>query len=595
MPKKRKIVAIAALSLVSLTAIDMIIGRSWYHPLVHVYKLASWKICRSEGATCEYKQALSAGGQAAVSTSQQEATEVGIDVLRKGGNAVDAAVAVGYALAVVHPCCGNLGGGGFMTLRLADGTTTFIDFRETAPLAATPTMYLDEEGEVVEGLSTDGYLAAGVPGTVAGLDYARNKYGSGKLTEQELIAPAIILAEDGFILGEQDQRLISSKAEKFRQNSEVADIFLNQKEPPAVGDRFIQKDLSTTLKLISEEGSGAFYSGAITDKVVAASQKNGGIFTLEDFAAYRVQETDPLACNYRGYTVVTSPPPGGGTVLCQMLNIVQGYPIGQAEYHSAKHLHWVLSAMLFAYQDRNLYFGDPNFVDVPVDRILSDDYAEELRSQIPLDKATKLSKASPQPEEGENTTHFSIVDKAGNAVSLTYTINTLFGSGVIAEGTGFFLNNEMDDFTAKPGVANSYGLVQSAANKIEPGKRPLSSMAPTIVLDADQNIDLVTGSPGGSTIPTTVFQAISNLVDFEMSPTDAVNQPRIHYQGSPNIVATEPFALTGHSFNDLWDYGYRVMPLGNWGAAMSVGRSSADRQPVKDIRRPQGDAKAIAE
>ena len=508
MPKKRKIVAVVALSLISITAIDMVIGRSWYHPLVHVYRLASWGLCRSEGATCQYKQAQAAGGQAAVSTSHEEATEVGIDVLRRGGNAVDAAVAVGYALAVVHPCCGNLGGGGFMTLRLADGTTTFIDFRETAPLAATPTMYLNEEGEVVEGLSTDGYLAAGVPGTVAGLDYARNKYGSGELTEQQLIAPAIALAEDGFVLGEQDRRLISSKKKRFRQNSDVADIFLNQGELPAVGDRLVQKDLSTTLKLISEKGSSAFYNGAIAEKVVAASQKNGGIFTLEDFAAYRVQETDPLACNYRGYTVVTSPPPGGGTVLCEMLNIVQGYPVGQAEYHSAKHLHWILSAMLFAFQDRNLYFGDPNFVDVPVNRVLSDDYAEELRSQIPRDRATKISDTSPQSEEGENTTHFSIIDKEGNAVSVTYTINTLFGSGVIADGTGFFLNNEMDDFTSKPGEANSYGLVQGSANKIEPGKRPLSSMAPTIVLDSDQNLDLVTGSPGGSTIPTTVFQTI---------------------------------------------------------------------------------------
>lgn len=592
---KRRIFRKATLAFVLIIVLAMIAGRSFYHPLVHLYRLASWGICQSTLANCQYDEVPAPSGQAAVSTSHHEATQVGIDVLQEGGNAVDAAIAVGYALAVVDPCCGNLGGGGFMTLRLADGTQTFINFRETAPLAATSTLYQDESG-VVPKLSTQGYLAVAIPGTVAGLEYARAKYGSGKLTRQQLIKPAQILAAKGFVLSLPEQHLFKRYASSFKQEANVAGVFLKKGRSLKAGERLVQTDLAHTLDKIASGGENAFYRGAIAQKIVRASQQNGGILSLKDFATYRVEEVSPLTCNYRGYTVITAPLPGGGAVLCEMLNIVEGYPIGQTKYHSAQHLHWLLSAMLFAYRDRNLYFGDPNFTTVPLAKLLSKEYSESLRAQIPEKRAVTLEEDSSQkPSEGKNTTHFSIVDKTGNAVSVTYTINTLFGAGVIASDTGFLLNNEMDDFTAKPGAANSYGLVQGAANSIEPGKRPLSSMAPTIVLDADSDIYLVTGSPGGSTIPTTVFQAINNLIDFEMSSIDAVNQPRLHYQGSPNVVLTEPFGLSDESFVDLWRYGYRVAPFPNWGAAMSIGRSDRELQPVQDSRRPQGEAAVPSE
>ena len=572
----------------------MVIGRSVYHPLVHLYRLTSWGICQSSLGKCEYETTPANSGQAAVSSSHHEATQVGIDVLEAGGNAIDAAVAVGYALAVVHPCCGNLGGGGFMTIQLADGTSTFINFRETAPLAATPTLYQDESGEVVQNLSTEGYLAVAVPGTVAGLEYAREEYGSGNLNRQQLIAPAQALAE-GFVLSEAEQQLFSSNVGKLEKEANVAEIFLAEGQPLNEGDRLVQKDLAQTLSQIAEDGRSAFYEGAIAQKIVEASQQNGGILTLEDFEDYEVEEVPPLTCDYRGFLVVTAPPPGGGTVLCQMLRIIEGYPVGQAEYHSAQHLHWLLSAMLFAYRDRNLYFGDPNFSDIPLDELLSKEYAGSLRAQTPENKAVQLEKDLPTAAEGQNTTHFSVVDKDGNAVSVTYTINTLFGAGVIASDTGFFLNNEMDDFTAKVGSSNSYGLLQGSANQIEPGKQPLSSMAPTIVLDQNQDFYFVTGSPGGSTIPTTVFQILVNLIDFEMTASEAVNQPRIHYQGSPNIVLTEPSGLPGRTFVDLWKYGYRVSPFINWGAAMSIGKDDDEIQPILDTRRPQGKANAIRE
>ncbi|MEL6556400.1 MAG: gamma-glutamyltransferase [Cyanobacteria bacterium J06621_11] len=578
-----------------MTIIDMVIGRSVYHPLVHLYRLTSWGICQSSLGKCEYKTTQANSGQAAVSSSHHEATQVGIDVLKEGGNAIDAAVAVGYALAVVHPCCGNLGGGGFMTIQLADGTSTFINFRETAPLAATPKLYQDESGEVVQNLSTEGYLAVAVPGTVAGIEYAREEYGSGNLNRQQLIAPAQALAE-GFVLSEAEEQLFSSNVGKLEKEANVAEIFLAEGQPLNEGDQLVQKDLAQTLGQIAEGGRSAFYEGAIAQKIVEASQQNGGILTLEDFEAYEVEESPPLTCDYRGFTVVTAPPPGGGTVLCQMLKIVEGYPVGQAEYHSAQHLHWLLSSMLFAYRDRNLYLGDPNFTDIPIDNLLSDDYISSLREQIPERKAIPVDdQFLANHSEGTNTTHFSVVDSDGNAVSVTYTINTLFGAGVIAQDTGFFLNNEMDDFTAKVGTANSYGLVQGETNKIEPQKRPLSSMSPTIVLDENQQVHLVTGSPGGSTIPTTVLQTISNLVDFDMSAQEAVNQARIHYQGSPDVVLVEPAGISGRAFVDLWDRGYRVGPFINWGAAMSVGKEDDDIQPALDTRRPQGKATATRE
>lgn len=593
---KRKIFRRGVLAFVSLIAIDIIAGQSFYHPLVHLYGLASWGICTFTPASCQYEEMPASSGQAAIATSHHEATQVGIEILQKGGNAIDAAVAIGYALAVVDPCCGNLGGGGFMTVKLANGSQTFINFRETAPLAATPALYQDESGKVVPNLSTQGYLAVAVPGTVAGLEYARTQYGSGNLTRQQLIEPAQTLAEKGFILQSAEQHLLKRYTRDFRREDNVAKIFLNQGHSFKAGERLVQKDLANTLSQIANEGESAFYRGAIAQKVVAASQRNGGILALEDFAGYRVEETAPLTCRYRGYTVITAPLPGGGPVLCQMLKTVEGYPLGQTKYHSAQHLHWILSAMLFAYRDRNLYFGDPNFVNNPSDRLLSEEYIASLHAQIPQGKAVNLKdEFTVNTPEGKNTTHFSVVDEAGNAVSVTYTINTLFGAGVIASDTGFFLNNEMDDFTTRPRTSNTYGLTQGTANQIEPGKRPLSSMAPTVVIDSNQELYFVTGSPGGSTIPTTVFQVLSNLIDFEMTPSSAVNQPRIHYQGNPNVVLVEPSGLSNKTFANLWSFGYRVSPFMNWGAAMSIGQDADGLQPVLDTRRPQGQATALSD
>lgn len=584
----------ATLVILLAISLDMIIGRSVYHPLVYLYKLVSFSLCQPSAISCKYHPLHAPSGQAAISTAHREATQVGIKILAQGGNAIDAAVAISYALATVHPCCGNLGGGGFMTIRLANGKNAFINFREMAPQAATATLYQDSKGEVVKGLSTEGYLAVGVPGSVAGLEYARAHYGSGYLSRSELIEPARKLAEKGFILTEQDARLLKGHTKMFRQDPDAAKIFLNQGRAFKAGERLIQKDLAKTLEQIAKNGEKAFYEGEIAQSIVRDSQKSGGILSKADFITYQVEEDSPLTCEYRGYTVLTTPPPGGGSVLCQMLGIIEGFPVSQEMYHSERHLHWLLSAMFFAYRDRNAYFGDPNFVDVPLEKILSEDYLASLRNQVPEQTALTQKSNSLSPDsEGGNTTHFSVVDDNGNAVSVTTTINTLFGAGVIADGTGFFLNNEMDDFTTRLGSTNSYGLEQGIANQIEPGKRPLSSMSPTIVVGQTGQLFLVTGSPGGSTIPTTVFQIIDNMINFEMTGNEAINKPRLHYQGTPNIVISEPFALRGSTFLELWKRGYRVVPFPTWGAAMSVESGNDDLESVQDIRRPQGQAAVL--
>lgn len=505
-----------------------------------------------------------------VVTPQREASEVGRQILAEGGNAIDAAVAVGYALAVTDPCCGNLGGGGFMTIHLADNRDTFINFRERSPLAATKDMYLDSSGRVRHDLSTKGYLAVAVPGTVKGLDLALTEYGT--MTREQVMKKAIALAESGFILRSGDIRILERGTKQFQSQPNAAAIFLkNGKTPYQSGDRLVQPNLARTLKLIADRGPEAFYRGQIATEIVRASQTQGGILAVEDFAGYTVKEQPPLRCTYRGYEVISAPPPGGGATLCQMLKILEGDRLQQLGWHSPKSLHLMLSAMLYAYSDRNKYLGDPDFVNNPVDRLLSPDYAAFVRSQIPNDRAIP-----PEPlyygitsREGTNTTHYSIVDRDGNAVAVTYTINSYFGAGVIAGNTGFFLNNEMDDFTAKPGSANNFGLVQGSANQIAPGKRPLSSMSPTIVLK-DGKVFLVTGSPGGSTIPTILLQVITNEIDYGMKIDEAVNAPRLHYQGLPNLVITEPYAIDSTTVQKLWDMGYRVSPLFGWGAAESI-------------------------
>lgn len=497
------------------------------------------------------------GKNGMVVTAQHLATEVGIETLKAGGNAVDAAVAVGYALAVTYPTAGNLGGGGFMTIRLKDGTTTFLDFRERAPLAATKTMYLDKEGNPIKGASTDTYLAIGVPGSVAGFEMAREKYGS--KTRQDLLAPAIKLAKDGFVLEPGDIESFTSGNDAMAQDPAAAKIFLKDGKPLALGTTLVQADLAKSLAAISEKGPDAFYKGEIGDLIVKASEANGGILAKPDFEQYKVRELEPVKCSYRGYDIVSSPPPSsGGLIICEILNVLEGYPIAYLGQGSAETTRLMVEAMRHAYVDRNTALGDPDFVKNPVEKLTSKAYADEIRARIDPYKAG-VSKALMPAGFGESkeTTHYSIIDKDGNAVAVTYTLNGSFGTGKVAEGTGILLNNEMDDFTMKPGVPNLYGLVQGEANAIEPRKSPLSSMSPTIV-SKDGKPFMVIGSPGGSRIITITLEAIMNVVDHGMNLQEAIDAPRIHHQWLPDRVYMEPYALSPDTRKILAGQGYDV-------------------------------------
>ncbi len=503
-----------------------------------------------------------------VVTSQYLASQVGVDILKKGGNAIDAAVAVGYAEAVVNPCCGNIGGGGFMTVHLANGKDTFINFREMAPAAASANMYLDAQGNIKKGASLYGYLAVGVPGTVMGLDHAQRAYG--KLTRAQVMAPAIKLARDGFVLTRADTDILDTKTAKFKDQPDVAKIFLRKDGTPLQpGDKLVQMDLAKTLEAISKHGPDAFYKGKIPAAVEAASKKGGGIITAADFANYKVTETAPVTCSYRGYKFVSAPPPSsGGVTMCETLNILEGYDLKSMGFNSAASIHYLTEAMRHAYMDRNTFLGDPAFVDNPVDRLLSKSYAADIRKKIEADKATPSSQVQPgmEPHEKPETTHYSIVDKDGNAVSTTYTINGLFGSIEIAPGTGFFLNDEMDDFTSKVGEKNMYGLVQGSKNAIAPGKRPLSSMSPSLITK-DGKTFMVLGSPGGSRIITITLETALNVIDFGMPPQEAVNAPRIHHQWLPDEVYYEQRGVSADSLNLLQKMGYKMVEQTPWGAA----------------------------
>ncbi|WP_407638256.1 gamma-glutamyltransferase [Aureimonas frigidaquae] len=497
------------------------------------------------------------GNDGMVVTAQHLASRIGVDVLRDGGNAVDAAVAVGYALAVVYPTAGNLGGGGFMTIRLADGTSTFLDFRERAPKAATRDMYLDAAGEPVPGASTDTYLAIGVPGSVAGFEMAREKYGT--LGRDRLIAPAIALARDGFVLEPGDIASFTDGNDMLAKDPAASRIFLKDGEPLSLGARLVQSDLAGSLQAISDRGADAFYQGEIADLIVKASEANGGILAKSDFEDYAVRELEPVACNYRGYDIVSSPPPSsGGLVICEILNVLEGYPISYLGYGSAETTRLMVEAMRHAFVDRNTALGDPDFVENPVEKLTSKAYAEEIRARIDPYRAGVSEELTPaSAAESRETTHYSIIDKDGNAVAVTYTLNGSFGTGKVAEGTGILLNNEMDDFTSKPGVPNLYGLVQGEANAIEPGKSPLSSMSPTIV-SRDGKPFMVIGSPGGSRIITITLSAIMNVIDHGMDISEAIDAPRIHHQWLPDRVYMEPYALSPDTLRILAGMGYTV-------------------------------------
>ncbi len=477
-----------------------------------------------------------------VVTQEARAARVGIDILRKGGNAVDAAVAVGVALAVSYPRAGNIGGGGFMVIHLATGEDTTIDYRETAPAAINAKSFLDAAGNADPQKSRTSALAIGVPGTVAGLTLAEKKYGSGHFTLADLFAPAIAMARDGITLDDDITDEQTNILARLAHWPSSAKIFLKADGSGlSAGDRLVQSDLADTLETIARDGPDAFYQGPIAWKIAAAVQAAGGVMTVDDLKDYHAIERAPVRGSYRGYDIVSMPPPSsGGVELVEMLNILEGYDLAHDDETQTFFL--MIEAMKRAYADRALFFGDPETVKVPVGKLISKSYAATLRAGIDPDHATPASAIRPggnSDPEGHNTTHFSIVDRFGNAVSNTYTLNFSYGVGLVADGTGVLLNNELDDFAAKPESPNAYGLIGFGANEPGPGKRPVSSMTPTVVLK-DGKPFLVTGSPGGSRIITTVLQVIVNVIDRGMTIADAVAAPRVHNQWVPDQVFAEP-------------------------------------------------------
>jgi gamma-glutamyltranspeptidase / glutathione hydrolase len=480
--------------------------------------------------------------QGMVVAQESRAARIGVEFLQKGGNAVDAAVATGFALAVTYPRAGNIGGGGYMVIHLADrNLQTAIDYRETAPAATTRDIFLDEKGEADPKKSRDSALAIGVPGTVAGLALAHAKYGSGKFTLEELIVPAIRLAREGFPIEDDIADSLPRAKARLERWPSSAKIFLKDDgRPLGTGATLLQSDLADTLSAIARDGPKAFYEGAIAEKIVAAVRAAGGLMTVDDLKSYQAIDREPLRGSYRGYDVVSMPPSSsGGAILIEILNILEGYP--DLADDDGRRVHLTVEAMKLAYADRATFFGDPASVDIPLTRLISKPYAAELRQRIDAAKARPardLLGRGATPREGDNTTHFSVVDRFGNAVSNTTTLNFSYGLGLIAEGTGILLNNELDDFAAKPGAPNAFGLLGGEANAPGPGKRPLSSMSPTIVL-RDGKPFLVTGSPGGSRIITAVLQVISNVIDRNMPIEAAVADPRLHHQWFPDEVSVE--------------------------------------------------------
>ncbi|MGH7446724.1 MAG: gamma-glutamyltransferase, partial [Longimicrobiales bacterium] len=505
---------------------------------------------------------------AMVATDASLATGVGVQVLQDGGNAVDAAVATAFALAVVYPEAGNIGGGGFMVTRMADGATAALDFREKAPLAATRDMYLDAEGNLTD-RSVIGHLASGVPGAVMGLWEAHQRFGTRPW--KSLLAPAIAMARDGFVVDSALAGSIRAAAERLRRFSGSAALFFPNGEPLQPGARWANPDLARVLQRIADSGPAGFYQGETADLIVAEMQGGGGVITHEDLRRYRAEWRDPVEFHYRGRRIISMPPASsGGITLAIMANILDGYPLDRLGWHSAPSLHLTGEAMRRAFADRNHFLGDPAFVQFPRDMLVSREYAGRLRDTIDRERATPSTAVRPglmERAEPENTTHFSIVDPAGNAVALTTTINELYGSAVAVSGAGFMLNDEMDDFAAKPGTPNMFGLVQGEANAIEPEKRMLSAMTPTIVLDTDGSVLLVTGARGGPRIITAVFQVISNVVDYDMDVVQAVNVPRVHHQHLPDVLYFERDGLTPQLVAQLQAMGHTVEARGGIGTA----------------------------
>ncbi len=494
---------------------------------------------------------------AMISTVDAYATKVGLSVLEDGGNAVDAAIAISFSLAVVNPEAGNIGGGGFMVIRLASGDVSTLDYRERAPKAASRDMYLDEQGEVTEA-SVRGHLAAGVPGSVMGLWEAHKRFGS--LDWARLVRPAVELAK-GFEVGKQ----LESSLRGARRSLEVFDAtrsaFLPGGKPPAEGETFRQLDLARTLSRVRDNGVDGFYGGLTADLIVEEMRRGGGLIVLEDLAAYSAVWRDPVSFQYRGYTLHSMPPPSsGGATMALMAHIIEGYDVAELGWHSTQMIHLLAESWKRAYSDRNQVLADPDYVDIPLSQMISREYGRDRSADISLTAATPSADVGPGlvVSEGSETTHFSVVDEAGNAVAVTTTLNSLYGSKVTVEGAGFLLNNEMDDFAAKPGFPNQFGLVQGEQNAIEPGKRMLSAMTPTVVENPAGELFLVLGTPGGGTIITTVFQTFVNIVDFGMSVTQAVNAPRIHHQHLPDRIMYERGGLTDGVADSLRALGHAI-------------------------------------
>lgn len=478
-----------------------------------------------------------------VVAQEKISARIGADILQRGGNAVDAAVATGFAMAVTYPRAGNIGGGGFMVIHSAErGEDVAIDYRETAPAAMTRDIFLGSDGKPDIAKSRDSALGIGVPGTPAGLALALEKYGSGKFSLLDLLQPAIALARDGFIIADDLGDTMASAQRRLARWPSATKIFTSADgKPLGDGDRLVQADLAATLTAMAEQGPRGFYEGAVAQKLVKAIGDAGGIMTTEDLKSYRAFVRAPVRGTYRGYDIVSMPQPSsGGVVLVETLNILEGFPMQDMKQGSAASLHVMIEAMKRAYADRARYLGDPAFVSAPVATLISKDYAAKQRASIDLDRATPWTDAlsATPPREGSNTTHFSVVDSFGNAVSNTYTLNFPYGVGLVAEGTGVLLNNELDDFTAAPGASNAFGLVGFEANLSGPGKRPLSSMSPTIVLKDGKPV-LVTGTPGGSRIISAVLQVVVNVLDYRMDVAAAVAAPRLHHQWLPDEVRIE--------------------------------------------------------
>lgn len=500
-----------------------------------------------------------------VASTNEVASRVGVDIMKRGGNAVDAAIAVAFALAVTHPAAGNLGGGGFMMIRLKNGKTTAIDYREMAPAAAHRNVYLDKDGNVIkgEGGPIVGYRAAGVPGTVRGMELALKKYGSGKLSWAQLVEPARRLAANGFTVTHSLSRSLRGNDDYLSKYAETKRIYLNNGKFYNEGDLFVQTDLGATFARLQQRGPNEFYEGQTARLIVDDLKRNNGLITLADMRGYVAKDREPVRGTYRGYEIVSMPPPSsGGAVLIQMLNILEGYDLKKVDWASSDRYHLMTESMRRAFADRAEYMGDTDFVKVPIAGLIDKKYAAQLRNTINPERAStseQVKAGKPLGYESDETTHFTVVDAEGNAVANTYTLNNSYGSAVVAKGTGILMNDEMDDFAAKPGTANLYGLIQGERNAVAPRKRPLSAMTPTFVLRKDGSLWFTVGSPGGPTIINTAFCVITNVIDYGMNIQQAIDAPRIHHQWLPDELVYEPYGLSGDTQSALTARGHKLI------------------------------------